>query len=733
MLVFAERPFASNTDPGKEKETSDEAGRETEESDGGWIVDEKEDEGMVNVYPWQVVLILAVDVAMAYTGFVELAIKGLFLRQLLSQPPYEYEEKQAEDYSILLPRIRSGISAIMCIAGAFAAQSEAIGPFKILVFDAIGGILANTIESIAAVPATEEGIPGNPRLKIWVVSTLIDAFTSGPSRAVSMPFGAMQFRKGQDRWRQLYFGQVYMMWNIAASAAYFGAPEIRRQGCYGESSCFTWAFGSAAILWTVSSIAFIAGRPWYKVPVAKRNITKDFFGLLWIALRKWWASKEKPGRTHWLDYGEEKYGKGFVKGTINIFLGKLFSGDPLRFFPDVKRVFMACRLFFLYCVYFALYDVTGPRWLFQRRNMVGTFGDAIILPDQIGGINPILIVILIPLFDYILYPFLAKFNILTRPLQRIITGGFVTILAQVCAIVVEYQLDPNYPVVPSKGQARLSLFNTLPNAPGCDIQASFSGKLPSPMKKLVIKGNSFQRVENKEGKYLLPFDIPTKETIDIIVKASMSGDCEGFAKEKKTAESVVKVAGKNAINLAYFANGTHLLAYMSQNPDSIARSKEDAYNTVRVVFNVPGGGVSNDTEIYITDAASNEGSTSIFEGKKASLSLGGNEMGDFELKHEKNMVGERKVCIRKMETLNDSLCALNANGTISYFFFAQGGNYNIFVWLMKKANDYQLRANVEVVADPNEIHMFWQLPQILLLTIGEIMFSVTTYAPTVPS
>ena len=52
-----------------------------------------------------------------------------------------------------------------------------------------------------------------------------------------------------------------------------------------------------------------------------------------------------------------------------------------------------------------------------------------LLPDQIQALNPILVLLLIPLFNYIIYPLLAKFNLLTRPLQKMSCGMFISILA----------------------------------------------------------------------------------------------------------------------------------------------------------------------------------------------------------------------------------------------------------------------------------------------------------------
>ena len=52
----------------------------------------------------------------------------------------------------------------------------------------------------------------------------------------------------------------------------------------------------------------------------------------------------------------------------------------------------------------------GSRWTFQATRMNGeTFGGLFtILPDQMQVANPVLILLFIPLFDYVIYPMLSK-------------------------------------------------------------------------------------------------------------------------------------------------------------------------------------------------------------------------------------------------------------------------------------------------------------------------------------
>merc|ERR1719414_1329873 len=91
--------------------------------------------------------------------------------------------------------------------------------------------------------------------------------------------------------------------------------------------------------------------------------------------------------------------------------------------------------------------------------MVGGF---LIKPDQMQLINPLMILILIPLFDRIIYPAFAKINLLKKPLQRICIGGLITALAFYVSGFLELSLQGTYEHVPKSTEAHLHVMNTLP-------------------------------------------------------------------------------------------------------------------------------------------------------------------------------------------------------------------------------------------------------------------------------
>ncbi|MEO8616645.1 MAG: POT family MFS transporter [Luteolibacter sp.] len=78
-------------------------------------------------------------------------------------------------------------------------------------------------------------------------------------------------------------------------------------------------------------------------------------------------------------------------------------------------------LFVFIAVFWSLYDQTGSSWVLQAEQMDLKFMGITWLESQIQAVNPILILVFIPLFTFIIYPAIDRFFSLT-PLRKIGIG-----------------------------------------------------------------------------------------------------------------------------------------------------------------------------------------------------------------------------------------------------------------------------------------------------------------------
>lgn len=82
----------------------------------------------------------------------------------------------------------------------------------------------------------------------------------------------------------------------------------------------------------------------------------------------------------------------------------------------------------------------GSRWTFQATRMNGDLGGWVLKPDQIGIANPLMILVLVPIFESVIYPCFNKCNLLS-PLRRIGCGLVFCGLSFVVSGLVEISLQ----------------------------------------------------------------------------------------------------------------------------------------------------------------------------------------------------------------------------------------------------------------------------------------------------
>ncbi|KAK9762054.1 hypothetical protein K7432_012561 [Basidiobolus ranarum] len=108
-----------------------------------------------------------------------------------------------------------------------------------------------------------------------------------------------------------------------------------------------------------------------------------------------------------------------------------------RFVDDVKQTLMACKIFVPMTVYWIAYNQITSNLISQAADMALPEG---IPNDIITNIDPICIVLFIPIMDVIVYPALRKINKSPRPMVRITLGFWLGALAMMASAVVQNEI-----------------------------------------------------------------------------------------------------------------------------------------------------------------------------------------------------------------------------------------------------------------------------------------------------
>jgi POT family proton-dependent oligopeptide transporter len=115
------------------------------------------------------------------------------------------------------------------------------------------------------------------------------------------------------------------------------------------------------------------------------------------------------------------------------FLREVFSGEGLAALGKLFIIYLFIAMFW------ALFDQQGSAWVLQAERMDREFivhWD----PSQAQWLNPALVLLFIPLFNRVIYPFFDRFWPLT-PLRKISIGLFLTVPAFLLPAWLEARLD----------------------------------------------------------------------------------------------------------------------------------------------------------------------------------------------------------------------------------------------------------------------------------------------------
>ena len=119
--------------------------------------------------------------------------------------------------------------------------------------------------------------------------------------------------------------------------------------------------------------------------------------------------------------------------------GKVFLQEALS--PQSLRIFGRLALIYVFiAVFWSLYDQTGSSWVLQAQHMDRVLFGFELLPSQIQAINPLLIILLIPIFSYVIYPVLGKLMKLT-PMRKVALGFVLAAAAFAVSSLAQARID----------------------------------------------------------------------------------------------------------------------------------------------------------------------------------------------------------------------------------------------------------------------------------------------------
>ncbi|EHB15964.1 Solute carrier family 15 member 1 [Heterocephalus glaber] len=353
-----------------------------------------------------------------------------------------------DDLSTAIYHTFVALCYLMPILGALIADSW-LGKFKTIIWLSIIYTIGQGLISISSInDLTDHNHDGTPdsiptHVALSMIGLVLIALGTGGIKPCVSAFGGDQFEEGQEKQRNRFFSIFYLAINAGSLLSTIITPILRVQQCgiHTQQACYPLAFGVPAALMAVSLIVFVTGSRMYKKFQPPGNIMGKVAKCIGFAIKNRFRhrSKEFPKRKHWLDWAKEKYEERLI-----------------------SQIKMVTRVMFLYIplpMFWALFDQQGSRWTLQATTMTGRIGAIEIQPDQMQTVNAILIVIMVPIFDAVIYPLIAKCGLNFTSLKRMTVGMFLASMAFVVAAIVQVEIDKTLPVFPEAHHVQIKVLN----------------------------------------------------------------------------------------------------------------------------------------------------------------------------------------------------------------------------------------------------------------------------------
>jgi proton-dependent oligopeptide transporter, POT family len=198
------------------------------------------------------------------------------------------------------------------------------------------------------------------------------------------------------------FGSFFASLTIPVTLAKFG-PSV--------------AFGIPGILMFIATVVFWLGRKHYvDVPPTGHN-PHSFLRVVASALK----NRGRGGGGHWLDAARARHPEVAVEGS--------------------KAVFRVMSVFAMIPVFWALFDQKASTWVVQAATMDLTLGSTTIQPSQLQALNPLFVMMLIPLNSFVFFPWLERRGLKVTALRRMGAGMFIAGFSYIAVAFIQLALD----------------------------------------------------------------------------------------------------------------------------------------------------------------------------------------------------------------------------------------------------------------------------------------------------
>ncbi|RAP58114.1 oligopeptide:H+ symporter [Oleiagrimonas sp. MCCC 1A03011] len=288
------------------------------------------------------------------------------------------------------------------------------------------------------------------------------ALGSGGIKPLVSAFVGDQFDQSNKHLAKVVYDAFYWIINFGSFFASLLMPIILRE--YGP----TWAFGIPGILMFIATVIFWSGRRKYVVVPPVASDPHSFLKVVRTALFANAPDRGRPGLIlavtgftlalivlAWLAVDDFVIAVLLALGLIIGFGGagaamqmeRARSVHPESAVDGARAVLRILVVFAIVTPFWSLFDQKASTWIIQGNAMVIPHDQwwwpswLVKEPAQMQALNPILVMLLIPFNNLVIYPLLRRMGIKVTSLRRIGAGLAFSGVAWVVAALIQLHID----------------------------------------------------------------------------------------------------------------------------------------------------------------------------------------------------------------------------------------------------------------------------------------------------
>ncbi|KAI5954832.1 hypothetical protein KGF57_003856 [Candida theae] len=407
---------------------------------------------------YAIFLICVVEFAERASYYSVTGILANFIqRPLPENSPHGWGAPQSDDGSESAGALNRGLQAanaltnlisllvsVVPLLGGYLADTK-WGRWKTIQWGVVFGGIAHILFIISAAPSVIAN--GKAGLALCILAIFTLAFGSGFISPNLLPLLLDQYPESGNRVKVLKSGEKVIVDREktleSVTMIFYWAINIGAFFQLATSYCerrigFWFAFFIPLILYLVMPLAFWFVKPKLVFEKPSGSVIGKVLKILVVTFSGNFVKRVFDG-TFW-EYAKPSAMRARGREYFNT-----KKQTPINWTDqhvlDVKQTFDACKLFFYY-IFFNLAD-NGLGSV--ETSLAGAMNLNGVPNDLFNNFNPLAIIVVIPVLDFLIYPLLRRLRVNFRPIYRVFTGFVIVSLSQVVGAVLQHRVYQTSP------------------------------------------------------------------------------------------------------------------------------------------------------------------------------------------------------------------------------------------------------------------------------------------------